>query len=129
MERSLIWLDAVCIQCVIVSLAGIWILKELTEWKHLHLLGVFNCENSCFSLHCLVKVTILLYIYFLKHVILKLMSYTLKPFIGFSMNRRDDSWFAALGRSCIHMTWSERGAISLEVYIIPLDHNLSMNTI
>lgn len=31
------------------------------------------------------------------------------------MNRRDDTWFAALGRSCIHMTWSDRGAISLEV--------------
>lgn len=28
--------------------------------------------------------------------------------------RRDDTWFAALGRSCIHMTWSDRGAISLE---------------
>ncbi|KAL6582019.1 hypothetical protein OROMI_006033 [Orobanche minor] len=28
--------------------------------------------------------------------------------------RRDDPWFAALGRSCIHMTWSDRGAISLE---------------
>ena len=34
---------------------------------------------------------------------------------NFSLNRRDDSWFAALGRSCIHMTWSDRGAISLEV--------------
>ncbi|XP_038970164.1 uncharacterized protein LOC103698870 isoform X2 [Phoenix dactylifera] len=31
-----------------------------------------------------------------------------------SLERRDDSWFAALGRSCIHMTWSDRGAISLE---------------
>uniref|UniRef100_A0A803P0J4 Uncharacterized protein n=1 Tax=Cannabis sativa TaxID=3483 RepID=A0A803P0J4_CANSA len=29
-------------------------------------------------------------------------------------NWRDDDWFAALGRSCIHMTWSDRGAISLE---------------
>ncbi|KAG8390706.1 hypothetical protein BUALT_Bualt01G0111400 [Buddleja alternifolia] len=28
--------------------------------------------------------------------------------------RRDDAWFAGLGRSCIHMTWSDRGAISLE---------------
>ncbi|XP_034685619.1 uncharacterized protein LOC117914391 isoform X2 [Vitis riparia] len=28
--------------------------------------------------------------------------------------RRDDAWFAKLGRSCIHMTWSDRGAISLE---------------
>ncbi|XP_047971545.1 uncharacterized protein LOC125214524 [Salvia hispanica] len=28
--------------------------------------------------------------------------------------RRDDPWFAALGNSCIHMTWSDRGAISLE---------------
>uniref|UniRef100_A0A0D6R9D4 Uncharacterized protein n=1 Tax=Araucaria cunninghamii TaxID=56994 RepID=A0A0D6R9D4_ARACU len=28
--------------------------------------------------------------------------------------RRNDPWFAALGRCCIHMTWSERGAISLE---------------
>ncbi|KAL6343287.1 hypothetical protein AAG906_022362 [Vitis piasezkii] len=27
---------------------------------------------------------------------------------------RDDAWFAKLGRSCIHMTWSDRGAISLE---------------
>ncbi|XP_023537475.1 pyridoxal phosphate phosphatase [Cucurbita pepo subsp. pepo] len=30
------------------------------------------------------------------------------------LHRRDDAWFAALGRSCIHMTWSSRGAISLE---------------
>ncbi|KAL2558860.1 Haloacid dehalogenase-like hydrolase (HAD) superfamily protein [Forsythia ovata] len=28
--------------------------------------------------------------------------------------RRDDPWFARLGRSCIHMTWNDRGAISLE---------------
>lgn len=31
------------------------------------------------------------------------------------LNRRDDDWFAALGKSCIHMTWTARGAISLEV--------------
>ncbi|XP_044499106.1 uncharacterized protein LOC123220632 isoform X2 [Mangifera indica] len=30
------------------------------------------------------------------------------------LQRRDDAWFAALERSCIHMTWSDRGAISLE---------------
>uniref|UniRef100_A0A7N0ZYS1 Uncharacterized protein n=1 Tax=Kalanchoe fedtschenkoi TaxID=63787 RepID=A0A7N0ZYS1_KALFE len=30
------------------------------------------------------------------------------------LQRRDDAWFAALGRSCIHMTWNDRGAISLE---------------
>ncbi|XP_031481793.1 uncharacterized protein LOC116251582 isoform X2 [Nymphaea colorata] len=30
------------------------------------------------------------------------------------LHRRDDPWFAKLGRSCIHMTWSDRGAISLE---------------
>ncbi|KAL5997984.1 hypothetical protein ACLOJK_008918 [Asimina triloba] len=30
------------------------------------------------------------------------------------LKRRDDPWFVALGRSCIHMTWSDRGAISLE---------------
>ncbi|XP_072990486.1 uncharacterized protein [Typha latifolia] len=30
------------------------------------------------------------------------------------LRRRDDPWFAALGRKCIHMTWSDRGAISLE---------------
>ncbi|KAB1214336.1 hypothetical protein CJ030_MR5G000479 [Morella rubra] len=30
------------------------------------------------------------------------------------LERKDDAWFAALGRSCIHMTWSDRGAISLE---------------
>lgn len=47
-----------------------------------------------------------------------------------SSNRRDDSWFATLGRSCIHMTWSDRGAISLEVYsffknkILPQHHAL-----
>ncbi|KAL6548537.1 hypothetical protein OROGR_008958 [Orobanche gracilis] len=28
--------------------------------------------------------------------------------------RRDNPWFAALGKSCIHMTWSDPGAISLE---------------
>ncbi|CAB4319265.1 unnamed protein product [Prunus armeniaca] len=31
-----------------------------------------------------------------------------------NLQRRDDAWFAALGKSCIHMTWSARGAISLE---------------
>ncbi|PHT61594.1 hypothetical protein T459_34568 [Capsicum annuum] len=30
------------------------------------------------------------------------------------LQRRDDAWFASLGRSCIHMTWSDRGAISLK---------------
>ncbi|KAH7685101.1 Pyridoxal phosphatase protein [Dioscorea alata] len=30
------------------------------------------------------------------------------------LERRDDPWFAALGRSCVHMTWSGRGAISLD---------------
>lgn len=30
------------------------------------------------------------------------------------LQRRDDPWFASLGRSCIHFTWSGRGAISLE---------------
>ncbi|CAN4094895.1 unnamed protein product [Withania somnifera] len=30
------------------------------------------------------------------------------------LQRRDDAWFDSLGRSCIHMTWSDRGAISLE---------------
>ncbi|KAM7280465.1 hypothetical protein ACFE04_007599 [Oxalis oulophora] len=30
------------------------------------------------------------------------------------LQRRDDTWFAALGRSCIHITWSDRGAISLD---------------
>ncbi|KAJ8749302.1 hypothetical protein K2173_018784 [Erythroxylum novogranatense] len=30
------------------------------------------------------------------------------------LQRREDDWFATLGRSCIHMTWSDRGAISLE---------------
>ncbi|CAN0857940.1 5'-nucleotidase YutF [Linum grandiflorum] len=30
------------------------------------------------------------------------------------LHRRDDDWFAALGNSCIHITWSDRGAISLE---------------
>lgn len=38
--------------------------------------------------------------------------------IIFSTYRRDDSWFAALGRSCIHMTWGDRGAISLDVRCI-----------
>lgn len=30
------------------------------------------------------------------------------------LQRRDDDWFAALGKSCLHMTWKGRGAISLE---------------
>ncbi|KVI08166.1 HAD-like domain-containing protein [Cynara cardunculus var. scolymus] len=30
------------------------------------------------------------------------------------LQRRDDPWFWALGKTCIHMTWSDRGAISLE---------------
>ncbi|KAG2585465.1 hypothetical protein PVAP13_6KG392200 [Panicum virgatum] len=28
--------------------------------------------------------------------------------------KRNDPWFAALGRKCIHITWGNRGAISLE---------------
>uniref|UniRef100_A0A7C8YXD2 Uncharacterized protein n=1 Tax=Opuntia streptacantha TaxID=393608 RepID=A0A7C8YXD2_OPUST len=31
------------------------------------------------------------------------------------LERRDDPWFASLGRSCIHMTWNDRGAISLDM--------------
>ncbi|CAL5336943.1 unnamed protein product [Camellia sinensis] len=34
------------------------------------------------------------------------------------LQRRSDDWFAALGRSCIHMTWSDRGAISLEYSLV-----------
>ncbi|XP_021774808.1 uncharacterized protein LOC110738707 isoform X1 [Chenopodium quinoa] len=30
------------------------------------------------------------------------------------LERRDDPWFAALGKSCIHLTWGDRGAISLD---------------
>ncbi|VAI74555.1 unnamed protein product [Triticum turgidum subsp. durum] len=30
------------------------------------------------------------------------------------LDKRDDPWFAALGRKCIHLTWGNRGAISLE---------------
>ncbi|XP_052171909.1 uncharacterized protein LOC127787881 isoform X2 [Diospyros lotus] len=30
------------------------------------------------------------------------------------LQRRPDAWFAALGQSCIHMTWNDRGAISIE---------------
>ncbi|KAG8048129.1 hypothetical protein GUJ93_ZPchr0008g13870 [Zizania palustris] len=30
------------------------------------------------------------------------------------LQKRDDPWFAALGRKCIHLTWGNRGAISLE---------------
>ncbi|CAM8952142.1 unnamed protein product [Rhodiola kirilowii] len=30
------------------------------------------------------------------------------------LQRRDDDWFGSLGKSCIHMTWNDRGAISLE---------------
>ena len=44
-------------------------------------------------------------------------------FMEFSLNRRDDAWFAALGRSCTHLTWSEwvlyllRYALCAVVYI------------
>ncbi|CAI9090792.1 OLC1v1025642C1 [Oldenlandia corymbosa var. corymbosa] len=31
-----------------------------------------------------------------------------------NLQRRDDPWYAALGRRCIHFTWKDRGAISLE---------------
>lgn len=50
--------------------------------------------------------------------------------LSYGTYRRDDVWFAALGRSCIHMTWNDRGAISLEVsyffYIcsLPLSCNI-----
>jgi len=30
------------------------------------------------------------------------------------LQKRNDPWFAALGRKCIHITWGDRGAISLE---------------
>lgn len=30
------------------------------------------------------------------------------------LERRDDPWFDSLGKSCIHMTWNDRGAISLD---------------
>ncbi|KAM7510627.1 hypothetical protein LguiB_009502 [Lonicera macranthoides] len=30
------------------------------------------------------------------------------------LERREDAWFAALGRYCIHMTWDDQGALSLE---------------
>uniref|UniRef100_A0A453RPZ9 Uncharacterized protein n=1 Tax=Aegilops tauschii subsp. strangulata TaxID=200361 RepID=A0A453RPZ9_AEGTS len=30
------------------------------------------------------------------------------------LHKRDDPWFASLGRKCIHLTWGNRGAISLE---------------
>uniref|UniRef100_A0A0E0ENJ0 Uncharacterized protein n=1 Tax=Oryza meridionalis TaxID=40149 RepID=A0A0E0ENJ0_9ORYZ len=30
------------------------------------------------------------------------------------LQKRDDPWFAALGRKCVHLTWGNRGAISLE---------------
>uniref|UniRef100_A0A0D9XAE1 Rx N-terminal domain-containing protein n=1 Tax=Leersia perrieri TaxID=77586 RepID=A0A0D9XAE1_9ORYZ len=30
------------------------------------------------------------------------------------LQKRDDPWFAALGRKCVHLTWGSRGAISLE---------------
>lgn len=30
------------------------------------------------------------------------------------LQKREDPWFAALGRKCVHLTWGSRGAISLE---------------
>ncbi|CAN6540561.1 unnamed protein product [Malus baccata var. baccata] len=48
----------------------------------------------------------------------KLFNFCNHPHCNFSCmlscKRRDDAWFAALGKSCIHMTWSARGTISLE---------------
>ncbi|PKU71373.1 hypothetical protein MA16_Dca004214 [Dendrobium catenatum] len=38
----------------------------------------------------------------------------LTDFFYFEMNRRDDPWFSELGQCCIHMTWHDRGAISLD---------------
>jgi len=40
--------------------------------------------------------------------------------------RRNDPWFAALGRKCIHITWGDRGAISLEVCLLPLPLSIGM---
>ncbi|GLT33388.1 hypothetical protein SLA2020_079840 [Shorea laevis] len=40
------------------------------------------------------------------------------------LQRRDDPWFAALGRSCIHITWSDRGAISLEALSLKVVENV-----
>ncbi|KAG6732268.1 hypothetical protein I3842_01G168900 [Carya illinoinensis] len=37
---------------------------------------------------------------------------------------KDDAWFAALGRSCIHITWSDRGLISLEGLDIQVVENV-----
>ena len=63
----------------------------------------------------------------LKHIFLKQIGHNrlastiyefenLKLFQWIDSYRRDDVWFAALGRSCIHMTWNDRGAISLKVF-------------
>ncbi|KAG2727632.1 hypothetical protein I3760_01G166500 [Carya illinoinensis] len=40
------------------------------------------------------------------------------------LQRKDDAWFAALGRSCIHITWSDRGLISLEGLDIQVVENV-----
>ncbi|XP_040992126.1 glycerol-3-phosphate phosphatase isoform X1 [Juglans microcarpa x Juglans regia] len=40
------------------------------------------------------------------------------------LQRKDDAWFAALGRSCIHITWSDRGIISLEGLDIQVVENV-----
>ncbi|PHT48899.1 hypothetical protein CQW23_13107 [Capsicum baccatum] len=47
------------------------------------------------------------------------------------LQRRDDAWFASLGRSCIHMTWSDRGAISLKglgLQVVEADFMLAHGT-
>lgn len=57
----------------------------------------------------------LYYIYTTQTVFINYLAKTNYAFSLCISNRRDDPWFASLGRSCIHFTWSGRGAISLEV--------------
>ncbi|KAM7486625.1 hypothetical protein LguiA_002634 [Lonicera macranthoides] len=46
------------------------------------------------------------------------------PLRNASFDWREDAWFAALGRYCIHMTWNDRGAISLEGFGLKVVENV-----
>ncbi|MFQ6645408.1 hypothetical protein Gotur_020097 [Gossypium turneri] len=72
-----------------------------------------RCTFLC--LYYAIAAAVLYTALFFNFLFWKPVTYILRVYLSvFITFRRDNAWFAALGRSCIHMTWSDRGAISLE---------------
>ncbi|MBA0749308.1 hypothetical protein Gogos_019941, partial [Gossypium gossypioides] len=74
---------------------------------------ILTCGFLC--LYYAIAAAVLHTALFFNFLFWKPVTYILRDYLSvFITFRRDNAWFAALGRSCIHMTWSDRGAISLE---------------